>query len=142
MIEEGLLHRRQRHDPAVVAALSDALDGPDPLAVEEIRAGDAGPHFLAGMIVLVPDHHAGMADPLAAAEARSRQVEHLVQHVDHHHSLRHIDRAVSPAVDHERQWAHSTHARTSRIFSGVTGSSLKRWPIACATPFTIAATIG
>ena len=54
MVEEGLLHRREREDLALVVAPGDALDGADALAVEEAGAGDAGPHLLAGAIVADP----------------------------------------------------------------------------------------
>ncbi len=113
-LEERLLHRRQR-DLALVVALGDPLDGADALAVKEVGARDAGRHRLAGVVVPVPDHHAGVADALAAAEMRAGQAEHLVQHVDHHEPFRHVQRTVARAVDRDRERAgRDAHPNASR----------------------------
>src|SRR5262245_11683490 len=53
-IEEGLLHRGERDDLALVVSPGDAFDGADAFAVEEAGAGDAGLHLLARPIVPIP----------------------------------------------------------------------------------------
>jgi hypothetical protein len=75
MIEKDLLHRRRCDDLAFRVALGYALDGANALAVEEMRLGDAARHLRARVVLLVPDHHAGMADAVAAAEARAQAAE-------------------------------------------------------------------
>src|SRR2546430_14298180 len=76
LVEEGLLHRREREEIALVVPAGDALDGADAFAVEEAGAGDAGLHLLAGLIVAIPNHHAGMTDADAAAQPRAGEAEH------------------------------------------------------------------
>src|SRR4029077_3408286 len=61
MIEKDLLHRR-RCDLPFRVALGYAFDGANALAIKEVRVGDAARHLHARVIVLVPDHHASMAD--------------------------------------------------------------------------------
>jgi hypothetical protein len=70
-----------------------AFDGAHFLALEVMRAGDAGAHFLAGAVGVVDDHHAGVADALAAAQARAGEVLVFVQVVDHRQVIGDLDRA-------------------------------------------------
>ena len=76
-----------------------ALDGADLLALEVVRAGDAGAHFLAGAIGVVDDHHAGVADALATTQARAGQVPVLVQVVDHRQIIRDLDRTDGLTIE-------------------------------------------
>src|SRR4051812_25393934 len=68
-VEEGLLQRGEGDNLAVVVPAGDAFDGADALAVEEAGTGNAGLHLLAGLVVPIPDRHAGMTDADAAAQA-------------------------------------------------------------------------
>ena len=72
--------------------LGMALDGAHLLAFEVMRAGDAGAHFLAGAVRVVDDHHAGVADALATAQAGAGEVLVFVQVVDHCQVFRHFGR--------------------------------------------------
>src|SRR5262249_51618737 len=77
------------------------------------------------------------------AETRAGEVQHLVQHVEHHHAFGHVERIMPATVDRQRELAsRQAHPTTFRIWSAVTGSVRKRWPIAWAMPFTMAAMIG
>src|SRR5262245_66556181 len=59
-IEEGLLHRGERDDLALIVPAGDAFDGADALAVEEAGAGDAGLHLFADTVVPLADHPLGL----------------------------------------------------------------------------------
>ncbi|MCY1179235.1 hypothetical protein D9M73_196250 [compost metagenome] len=69
LVDETLLDRVQLGDLALLVAGRMAFDGPHFLAFEIVRTGDAGAHFFAGAVGVVDDHHAGVTDALAAAEA-------------------------------------------------------------------------
>ncbi|MNJ62863.1 hypothetical protein D3C77_587190 [compost metagenome] len=84
-----------------------AFDGAHLLAVEEVRAGDAGADFLAGAVRVVDDHHAGVADALAAAQARAGEVLVFVQVVDHRQVVGDLDRADRLTVEGQLQWTVS-----------------------------------
>jgi len=72
-----------------------------------MRAGDAGAHFLTGAVGVVDDHHAGMADALAAAQARTCKVLVFVQLDEHRQVIRYHDRADRLTVEGQLQWTVS-----------------------------------
>src|SRR6516162_3265574 len=142
MIEKDLLHRR-RCDLAFRVALGYAFNGANALAIKELGIDDAARHLHARVIVLVPDHHASMADAFAAAEPRAGKAQHLVQHVNHHRADRHVQRTVRRVVHGDCQGTRrNAHDSTFRMSSAVTGVSRKRCPVAWAIALTRAGMIG
>ncbi|MNJ79346.1 hypothetical protein D3C77_773330 [compost metagenome] len=72
-----------------------------------MRAGDAGADLLAGAVGLVEDRHAGMADALAAAQARAGEVQVFVEELDHHQVVVHGEGTDGLAVEGHAEGALS-----------------------------------